>query len=175
MRSAELLGAFEFGPTRTLQQNVEFGVIQIVDIALRAISPAVNDPSTAISCIDPLSRFLIRGLGRAPPASVCSIHRMCRGCLPWISVDGMFDTAFEQVRHYAANDAAVSLGEAEAARLQQCLTTIEPTSLPHSATQAGLESLIDTRVLALPRGHTKQIIEELLRIGTRIWRNLRFF
>jgi len=29
--------------------------------------------------------------------------------VPWISVDGMLDTAFEQVRHYAANDAAVSL------------------------------------------------------------------
>ena len=29
--------------------------------------------------------------------------------VPWISVDGMLDTAFEQIRHYAANDAAVSL------------------------------------------------------------------
>jgi len=50
LRAAELLSAFDIGPTRTLQQDVEFGVIQIVDIALRAISPAVNDPSTAISC-----------------------------------------------------------------------------------------------------------------------------
>ena len=70
VRTAELLGAFDIGPTRTLQQDVEFGVIQIVDIALRAISPAVNDPSTAISCIDQLSRVLIRWLGRAQPASV---------------------------------------------------------------------------------------------------------
>ena len=29
--------------------------------------------------------------------------------VPWISADGMLDTAFEQIRHYAANDAAVSL------------------------------------------------------------------
>ena len=36
---------------RTLQQDVEFGIIQIVDIALRAMSPGVNDPSTAISCL----------------------------------------------------------------------------------------------------------------------------
>ncbi len=41
----ELRGAFDFGPTRTLQQDVEFGVLQIVDIALKAISPAVNDPT----------------------------------------------------------------------------------------------------------------------------------
>jgi uncharacterized membrane protein len=29
--------------------DVEFGIVQIVDIALRALSPAVNDPTTAIS------------------------------------------------------------------------------------------------------------------------------
>ena len=67
--SPNCCGAFDIGPTRTLQQDVEFGIIQIVDIALRAISPAVNDPSTAISCIDQLSRIMIRWLGRAPPAS----------------------------------------------------------------------------------------------------------
>jgi uncharacterized membrane protein len=55
-RSAELRGAFDLGPTRTLQQDIEFGILQIVDIALRAISPAVNDPSTAINCVDQLSR-----------------------------------------------------------------------------------------------------------------------
>ena len=106
MRAAELLGAFDIGPTRTLQQDVEFGVIQIVDIALRAISPAVNDPSTAISCIDQLSRILIRWLGRAPPASVLfDPPHVPRVMVPWISVDGMLDTAFEQIRHYAATDA----------------------------------------------------------------------
>jgi uncharacterized membrane protein len=110
VRSAEVLGAFDIGPTRTLQQDVEFGVIQIVDIALRAISPAVNDPSTAISCIDQLSRILIRWLGRAPPESILfDPPHVPRVFVPWINVDGMLDTAFEQIRHYAANDAAVSL------------------------------------------------------------------
>ena len=110
LRIAELLGAFDVGATRTLQQDVEFGVIQIVDIALRAISPAVNDPSTAISCIDQLSRILIRWLGRAPPPSTLfDPPHVPRVVVPWISVDGMLDTAFEQIRHYAASDAAVSL------------------------------------------------------------------
>ena len=86
VRPVELLGAFDIGPTRTLQQDVEFGVIQIVDIALRAISPAVNDPSTAISCIDQLSRILIRWLGRAPPAPVMfDPPHVPRVFVPWIS------------------------------------------------------------------------------------------
>jgi uncharacterized membrane protein len=110
VRAAELVGAFDIGPTRTLQQDVEFGVIQIVDIALRAISPAVNDPSTAISCIDQLSCILIRWLSRAPPTSVqFDPPHVARVVMPWINFAGMLDTAFEQIRHYAMTDLAVSL------------------------------------------------------------------
>ena len=109
-RAAELVGAFDIGATRTMQQDVEFGIIQIVDIALRAISPAVNDPSTAISCIDQLSRILIRWLSKVPPASVL-YHPpyVPRLVVPWSGLAGLLDTAFEQVRHYAVADLAVSL------------------------------------------------------------------
>ena len=107
---AELLAAFDLGPTRTLQQDVEFGVLQIVDIALRAISPAVNDPSTAISCIDQLSRILIRWFSRAAPASMlCDPPHVPRVAVPWIDTEGMLNTAFEQIRYYAAADLAVNL------------------------------------------------------------------
>jgi len=109
-RSSHLLATFDIGPTRTMQQDVEFGVIQLVDIALRAISPAVNDPSTAISCIDQLSRVLIRWISRAPPLSYFfGPPHVLRVVVPWISVEGLFDTAFEQIRHYSAADIAVSL------------------------------------------------------------------
>ena len=110
VRANELVGAFDIGPTRTLQQDVEFGIIQIVDIALRAISPAVNDPSTAISCIDQLSRILIRWLSRAPPPSIqFDPPHVARVVMPWINLMGMLDTAFEQICHYAVADLAVSL------------------------------------------------------------------
>jgi uncharacterized membrane protein len=122
-RSEHLLAAFDIGPTRTMQQDVEFGVIQIVDIALRAISPAVNDPSTAISCVDQLSRILIRWLSRAPPASYFySPPHVLRLVVPWISLDGLLDTAFEQIRHYSAGDVAVSL------RLVRAFTDIASTT-----------------------------------------------
>jgi uncharacterized membrane protein len=109
-RRARLLSAFDIGPARTMQQDVEFGIIQIVDVALRAISPAVNDPSTAISCIDQLSRILIRVASRAPRRSY--IHgppHILRVVMPWIGFEGMLDTAFEQIRHYSKSDIAVSL------------------------------------------------------------------
>jgi uncharacterized membrane protein len=105
-----LIAAFDIGPTRTMQQDVEFGIIQIVDIALRAMSPAVNDPSTAISCVDQLSRIMIVWIGRMPPAShYYAPPHVLRLFVPWIGFDGLLDTAFEQIRHYAAADLAVSL------------------------------------------------------------------
>ena len=109
-RETELIAAIDIGPVRTMQQDVEFGVIQIVDIALRAISPAVNDPSTAISCVDQLSRILIRWLGRVPPPNyLYGPPHVLRVVLPQIRLEGLLDTAFEQIRHYAQSDVAVSL------------------------------------------------------------------
>jgi uncharacterized membrane protein len=108
--AVELTAAFDIGPMRTMQQDVEFGVIQIVDIALRAISPAVNDPSTAISCIDQLTRILICWIGRFPPDSlIFNPPHVLRVVLPWIDLEGLLNTAVEQIRAYATTDAAVSL------------------------------------------------------------------
>ncbi len=109
-RAAELLAAIDIGPTRTMQQDVEFGIVQIVDIALRAMSPAVNDPSTALSCVDQLSCILIRWLSRETPRSLYyDPPHVTRVVIPWIKFEGLLDLAFEQIRHYAAGDAAVSL------------------------------------------------------------------
>jgi uncharacterized membrane protein len=109
-RALHLVAAFDIGPARTMQQDVEFGIIQIVDIALRALSPAVNDPSTAISCVDQLSRITILWTGRiAPPSHYYAPPHVLRLFVPWISFEGLLDTAFEQIRHYAVADVAVSL------------------------------------------------------------------
>jgi uncharacterized membrane protein len=131
-----LTAAFDIGPTRTMQQDVEFGIIQIVDIALRAMSPAVNDPSTAISCVDQLSRIMILWISRMPAAShYYAPPHVLRLFVPWMSFDGLLDTAFEQIRHYAVADVAVSL------RLMRAFTDIA------SATQHA-----DLRMKLLDRG-----------------------
>jgi uncharacterized membrane protein len=53
------------GPHRTLSQDPVFAIDQLVEIAIRALSPAVNDPFTAITCIDWLSAGLCRISGRS--------------------------------------------------------------------------------------------------------------
>jgi uncharacterized membrane protein len=107
---SEILGAFDLGPSRTLQQDVEFGVLQIVDIALKAISPAVNDPTTAVTCVDQLSRILIRFASRELPAAVFyDPPGMARVSIPQIGFEGLLTSAFEQIRLYSKSDIAVSL------------------------------------------------------------------
>jgi uncharacterized membrane protein len=131
-RSAELRGAFDLGPTRTLQQDIEFGILQIVDIALRAISPAVNDPSTAISCVDQLSRILIRFASREEPASrLYDPPGMVRVSMLWPGFDRLVDAAFDQIRLYSRADLAVSL------RMLRALGDIAST-IPDPAVQKGL-------------------------------------
>jgi uncharacterized membrane protein len=47
-----------FGPERTIEQDSTFAVRVIVDIAIKALSPAINDPTTAVLAIDQLHRLL---------------------------------------------------------------------------------------------------------------------
>jgi uncharacterized membrane protein len=158
-RTAAVLGAFDIGPTRTLQQDVEFGIIQIVDIALRAISPAVNDPSTAISCIDQLSRVLIVWLGRAPPPMVLfNPPHVPRVVVPWTGMEGMLDLAFEQIRHYATADLAVNL------RLLRAMGDIAATTR-----RQDVHSALATRAGLLAERASKQMGEaDVVRLNQRL-------
>jgi uncharacterized membrane protein len=122
-RANRLLAAIDIGPTRTMQQDIEFGIVQIVDIALRAISPAVNDPTTAITSIDQLSSIVIRWTSRdSPRRYYYDPPHVLRVIVPWIDLDGLLDLAFEQIRHYSSSDAAVSL------RLMRALGDISSTT-----------------------------------------------
>jgi uncharacterized membrane protein len=105
---ARLRGAVDLGPIRTLQQDAEWGLRQIVDIGLKAISPAVNDPSTAATCIDHLSRLLIRAGQRAAPPSVWAVAGG-ELVLPGTRYSELVDLAFEQLRQYGKSDMAIAL------------------------------------------------------------------
>ncbi|MEO5579288.1 MAG: DUF2254 domain-containing protein [Gemmatimonadaceae bacterium] len=58
--------AHKIGSFRTVEQDAAFGVRQLTDIALRALSPGINDPTTAINCIDYLGVVLSRAAARDP-------------------------------------------------------------------------------------------------------------
>ncbi len=64
----QLKGTFVVGQDRTPEQDVEFSLWRIVEIAQRALSPGVNDPTTALYCIDRLEESLRLLAGRETPS-----------------------------------------------------------------------------------------------------------
>ena len=69
--TSDLRACFTLGETRTFEQDVRFGVIVLAEIAQRALSPAVNDPGTAIFVLDRITRLIAGPDGQRsedPPA-----------------------------------------------------------------------------------------------------------
>lgn len=106
-----LRDAFALGPQRTPIQDVEFSVNQLVEIALRALSPSVNDPFTAINCIDQLGA----GLGHLAERDIPSAYRFdSDGRLRVVASSivtfrGVTDTAFNEIRQNAAHHTSVRI------------------------------------------------------------------
>jgi uncharacterized membrane protein len=102
--------AFVLGSQRTPSQDVEFSVDQLVEIAARALSPGVNDPFTAITCIDRLGSALCRLAQREIP----SAHRFdddgrLRVVAPPVTFSRIADAAFDQIRRHGRPSAAIAI------------------------------------------------------------------
>jgi uncharacterized membrane protein len=105
------------GETRTLQQDVSYGIRQLADVALRALSPGVNDPTTAQDAIFHLGSVLRAALEREEPVRDLQ-HERCRMVLP--EAGGHADLvalAFDEIRRAAAPHPAVSIYLLEAMSL----------------------------------------------------------
>ena len=114
-----LRSAFDIGTERTLFDDVLFGLRQLVDIALKAISPAVNDPTTAVNCIDYLTNILIQVVHCADsPIYYYDENRILRVICRKPTFDMMLDLAFDQLRHYSRAEVTITL------RLLAALTEI---------------------------------------------------
>lgn len=112
--------AFVLGSDRTPEQDVEFGIIEMSDIAVKSLSPGINDPTTAFRCIDRLSEVLLALGTRAPPRPVRTqegrVHYLARAT----GFERAVGLAFDQVRHFGAGNPAITKKLLEAlGRLEQ--------------------------------------------------------
>lgn len=102
-----LRGAFAIGSERSLQQDISFGLILLEDIAVRALSPGVNDPNTANAVIPQLGEVVLDILSR-PLRPVHDVYANCAFYRPSEpTYDDYVDSAFAQIQHYAAGQRAV--------------------------------------------------------------------
>ncbi len=108
-------GAHATGPHRTLAQDLSFAVDQLVEIAIRALSPAVNDTFTAIACIDWLGDALCKLAASWHPHVV---HRDATGRVRviarTISFDRLVERAHEKIRQASRGMPAVMIRQLDA-------------------------------------------------------------
>ena len=103
------------GPHRTLAQDLSFAVDQLVEIAIRALSPAVNDTFTAITCIDWLSDGMCRISANWKPSRV---HRDENGFIRVVAAEVRYnrlvERAFDKIRQAGRGMPAVLIRQLEA-------------------------------------------------------------
>jgi len=108
-------GAHATGPHRTLTQDLSFAVDQLVEIAIRALSPAVNDTFTALACID----WLGDGLGKiAERWHPTPVHRDAAGRVrvitAAISFRRLVERAHDKIRQASRGMPAVMIRQLDA-------------------------------------------------------------
>ena len=98
-------GSYVVNRERTESQDIRFGFRQLSDIALRALSPGINDPSTAINAIHSLAAMLSYVISNRPISHVrCDESGTPRIILPAQTFRALVDEAFVQLRHYGKED-----------------------------------------------------------------------
>ncbi|GAA1508289.1 putative membrane protein [Agromyces terreus] len=103
-----LAAAVQIGYERTPTQDVGYGVRQLVDIAARALSPGINDPTTAVHALGHLSALLadLGGLPPTPPA-LADDRGIARSVPALDGFEELLELAVQQPRRYGVEDPAV--------------------------------------------------------------------
>ena len=98
------------GKTKTAQQDLEYSIHQMVEIASRALSPGVNDPFTAIACIDHLSSTVCYlAQAKFPSANRVDEDGELRVVADVLNFEGVLAAAFNQIRQFSVGSPAVMI------------------------------------------------------------------
>lgn len=165
--------AFVVGEERSPAQDLEFGLRQLVEIALRALSPGINDPYTAIAVLDRVGAALEEIFQRSlQPTTLRDRQRAVRVIAQRSDVQGLADAAFDPIRQAGQEIPAVLIRmadvlgqlasglrpgaarEAVARQLGKLAETAEEARLAPCDRQAVLERIERARIAAM--GHPKE-------------------
>jgi len=103
----KLRRAFELGSERTFEQDPKYAIRLLVDIAIRALSPAVNDPTTAVQALDQMEDLLRRLGQRRLEIGALRDEGGLRVVIPHPSWDDFLALAFDEIRYCGATSVQV--------------------------------------------------------------------
>ena len=129
----DLRGAVVIGRDRTPYQDLEFAIRRIVELAQRSLSPGINDPTTALYCIDRLGQVLSRVADREIPSPMrLDQSGQLRVMTEVFDLGDVTSRAFAAIARYGMSDADV------VTRLTETLAMLE-ASFPLAARAAVAE------------------------------------
>jgi uncharacterized membrane protein len=142
--------AFLLGEERTPEQDAELGITVIADMAVRALSPGINDPTTAMLCIDRLMEILAR-LGRAPEpaASRLGTDGAVRFLARLTTFERGVGLAFDQIRHHGGGNPSIAKKLVDA---QRRLGALVPRRHRAVLVRQAELALASVRLAAIPDG-----------------------
>lgn len=113
--------AFNVGERRSFDQDPRFGVVVLSEIASKALSPAINDPGTAIATLAALARVLaLLAAPRAEDSEILHPHVF----IPPLAIEDLFNDAFSPISEAGADTLAVGI------RLQKTLRSLSLLAHP---------------------------------------------
>ena len=124
--SEAIRNATALGPQRISSANLEFAVRQLVEVAVRALSPGINDPHTAMSALDRLGAALCEIVPLYLPTGVFIRDDRPVLVAPSIQYDGLLNAMFHMIRQNASTSPAVLI------RILDVLTAVVSAERDHS-------------------------------------------
>lgn len=104
----KLRNALELGDQRTFEQDPKYAIRLLVDIAIRALSPAVNDPTTAVQALDQIGDLLLRlGGRRLEIGDFRDSQGRIRVVIPFPAWEDFVRLALDEILFYGANSVQV--------------------------------------------------------------------
>jgi uncharacterized membrane protein len=159
------------GERRTPTQDIEFSIRHLVEVAVRALSPGINDPFTAMAVMDRLRGGMVRLAARElPPAALRDERGEVRIVRDTTTYDGALDAAFNQIRQAGSSKPSILIhllktftGIAEHARTEEQRTGLRrharlawaaaEREIPDQGDKDDVEQAYDRAMAALqPRG-----------------------
>jgi uncharacterized membrane protein len=104
----ELMDGIEMGGERTFEQDPKYAIRLLVDIAIKALSPAINDPTTAVQALDQIEDLLLRlGQRHLEIGAFPDSDGQLRLVVPFPTWDDLLRLAFDEIGSYGANSVQV--------------------------------------------------------------------
>lgn len=143
--SKELCETYDISSFRTVEGDVAFGLRQIVDISLKALSAAINDSTTAITCVDYLTAIMICIAKRPNCPSYLFKNGKLRLIVEQQCFEDFFDLAFNQIRQNAGGNVAVILRQLNSVNILSKINV----SLPFADERSERHAIMQTQARLL--------------------------